>query len=277
MVLFLNHCWITALLGGFVIIYPVYDKFTRSNRKSGKDGYDKSVGYIPPKGWISHNILIYPVFLEFVDQMENLGKDDTWELSVLATCGWIRRNYPVFLEFIEKKWNIGLKIGYSNLGSIPFGWWILRFTLFFCQIHWKKWKFGVKIAYENFEYNSLVTWMVRIYPVFFEFTDQMENRGKDDIWELNVLATCGWIRRINPVSLEFIEKNGKSGRRLDMVTWDPFHLEDKFSRLNKAKRYVTYMNYENRTKLPPPPEILLFLVPYIELSKWTIKLQKITK
>ena len=39
-----------------------------------------------------------------------------------------------------------------------------------------------------------------------EFTDQMENRGKDDIWELSVLATCGWIRRICPVFLEFIEK-----------------------------------------------------------------------
>ena len=24
-----------------------------------------------------------------------------------------------------------------------------------------------------------------------EFADQMENRGKDDIWELSVLATCG--------------------------------------------------------------------------------------
>ena len=67
----------------------------------GKDGYGKSVGYIPPKGWI------YPVFLEFADQMENLGKDGIWELSVLATCGWIRRIYPVFLEFIEKNGKSG--------------------------------------------------------------------------------------------------------------------------------------------------------------------------
>ena len=49
----------------------------------------------------------------------------------------------------------------------------------------------------------------RIYPVV-EFADQMENQGKDGMWELSVLATCGWIRRIYPV-LEFIEKNGKSG------------------------------------------------------------------
>ena len=40
---------------------------------------------------------------EFADQMENRGKDDIWELSVLATFRWIRRIYPVFLEFIEKK------------------------------------------------------------------------------------------------------------------------------------------------------------------------------
>ena len=33
--------------------------------------------------------------------------------------------------------------------------------------------------------------MLRIYPVFLEFTDQMGNRGKDGIWELSVLATCG--------------------------------------------------------------------------------------
>ena len=38
----------------------------------------------------------------------------------------------------------------------------------------------------------------------------MENQGKDGMWEISVLATCGWIRRIYPV-LEFIEKNGKSG------------------------------------------------------------------
>ena len=84
----------------------------------GKDGYGKSVGYNPLKGWISQNL---PVFLEFAGQMENRGKDGIWELSVLATCGWIRRIYLVFLEFIEKKWKIGLKIGYGNLGSIPFG------------------------------------------------------------------------------------------------------------------------------------------------------------
>ena len=69
----------------------------------------------------------------------------------------------------------------------------------------------------------------RIYPVFLEFADQMENLGKDGIWELSVSATCGWIRRIYPVFLEFIEKNGKSGQRLDMVTWDLFYLVDEFS------------------------------------------------
>ena len=70
--------------------------------------------------------------------------------------------------------------------------------------------------------------MLRIYPVFLEFTDQMGNRGKDGVWELNVLGTCRWIRRINPVSVEFIEKDGKSGWRLDMETRDLFNLEDEF-------------------------------------------------
>ena len=84
----------------------------------------------------------------------------------------------------------------------------------FCQIHWKKRKIWVKIAYGNFGYYSLVTWMLRIYPVFLEFTDQMENRGKDGIWELSVLATCGWIRRIYLVFLEFIEKKWKIGLKI---------------------------------------------------------------
>ena len=72
---------------------------------------------------------IYSVFLEFIDQMENRGKDGIWELSVLLSlAGWIRRIYPVYLEFNEKKaLKIGLKIGYDNLGSIPFEGWILRF------------------------------------------------------------------------------------------------------------------------------------------------------
>ena len=90
----------------------------------------------------------------------------------------------------------------------------LRMNSKFCQIHWKKRKFEVKITYGNFGCYSLVTWMLRIYPVFLEFTDQMENRGKDGIWELSVLATCGWIRRIYLVFLEFIEKKWKIGLKI---------------------------------------------------------------
>ena len=56
----------------------------------------------------------------------------------------------------------------------------------------------------------------------------MGNLGKDGIWEPSVLATCGWIRRIYPAFLEVFEKNGKSGLRLDMATWDLFDLEDEF-------------------------------------------------
>ena len=31
--------------------------------------------------------------------------------------------------------------------------------------------------------------MLKIYHVFLEFTDQMEKRGKDGIWELSVLLS----------------------------------------------------------------------------------------
>ena len=137
-----------------------------------------------------------------------------------------------------KKWKIGLKIGYGNLGSFLFGGWILRFYPVFCQIHWKKWKFGVKIAYGNFGYYSLLAWMLRIDPVFLEFTDQMENRGKDGIWELSVslslkimenrvkitnhklgyVSLVGWIVWFYPIFTEFLEKCKEPGQRLNMTS-----------------------------------------------------------
>ena len=41
----------------------------------------------------------------------------------------------------------------------------------------------------NSGYYSLVARMLRIYHVFLEFTDQMENRAKDGIWELSALLS----------------------------------------------------------------------------------------
>ena len=55
--------------------------------------------------------------------------------------------------------------------------------------HWPLSKFEVKIEYGNSGYYSLVAWMLRIYHVFLEFTDQMENRAKDGIWELSALLS----------------------------------------------------------------------------------------
>ena len=55
--------------------------------------------------------------------------------------------------------------------------------------HWPLSKFEVKIGYGNSGYYSLVAWMLRIYHVFREFTDQMENRAKDGIWELSALLS----------------------------------------------------------------------------------------
>ena len=56
-----------------------------------------------------------------------------------------------------------------------------------------------------------VAWMLRIYLVFLKFTDQMENRVEDGIWELRVLATCGPSLRI------LIEK--KKENRLKIGSW----------------------------------------------------------
>ena len=63
------------------------------------------------------------------------------------------------------------------------------FTLFFVKFTEKNGKKKVKIAYGNFGYYSLVASMLRIDPVFLEFTYQMESRGKDGIWELSVLLS----------------------------------------------------------------------------------------
>ena len=73
---------------------------------------------------------------EFADQMENRGKDDIWELSVLATFRWIRRIYPVFLEFIEKKkkkiiiiFNEGAQLATAVFSGALINWLIQLITL----------------------------------------------------------------------------------------------------------------------------------------------------
>ena len=38
----------------------------------------------------------YPVFLEFVEKMENRGKDSVWEVWVLSTCSMNAQNLPRF-------------------------------------------------------------------------------------------------------------------------------------------------------------------------------------
>ena len=163
---------------------PFFAKFNEKKWKFGVKIAYGNFGYYSLVTWM---LRIYPVFLEFTDQMGNRGKDGVWELNVLGTCRWIRRINPVSQEFIEQKWRIGLKIGYGNLGSIQFGGWILRFYPVFLEFVEKNGKSG----YGYFGHYPLVAWMLRVYLVFLKFTDQMENRGKDGIWKLRVLATCG--------------------------------------------------------------------------------------
>ena len=54
-----------------------------------------------------------------------------------------------------------------------------------------EWKIGVKMAYGNLAYCYHLTLnsILRIYPVFLEFTYKMEKRGKDGIWKLSVLLS----------------------------------------------------------------------------------------
>ena len=162
------------LVDEFSDFTPFFAKFTEKKWKFGVKIAYGNFGYYSLVTWM---LRIYPVFLEFTDQMGNRGKDGVWELNVLGTCRWIRRINPVSLEFIEQKWKIGLKIGYGNLGSFLFGGWILRFHPVFCQIHWKK----------------------------------MEIRGKDSIWELRVLFTCNMNAQNLPRFSRIHWSNGKSG------------------------------------------------------------------
>ena len=168
----------------------------------------RNFGYYSLVAWM---LRISPVFLEFTDQMENRGKDGIWELSV-SLAGWVRKIYPVYLEFIEKRgWKIGLKIGFDNLGSIPFGGSIRRFYPVFLEFSKKKIENRGKDSIRELR----VAWMLRIYPFYLKFTDQMENRlygiywkismgnrVKDWIWQLRIYST----RRTNSQNLPFFSR-----------------------------------------------------------------------
>ena len=66
---------------------------------------------------------------------------------------------------------------------------------------------------------------------------------------LEYYPLVAWILRIYPVLPEFIEKNGKSGKRLDMASQqDKFHLKDDFSE-GALFFYNSLKKMENRGKL----------------------------
>ena len=52
----------------------------------------------------------FPVFLEFIEPMENQGKD--WILQAMVLTTQIVTIYPIFLKLIEQ---IGVKIGYGKV------------------------------------------------------------------------------------------------------------------------------------------------------------------
>ena len=69
------------------------------------------------------------------------------------------------------------------------------FIPFFIKFTEKKWKIGVKIANGNFRYYSLAAWMLRIDPVFLEFTYQITG-GPSSSWEMMRNNSQGGIIRV---------------------------------------------------------------------------------
>ena len=88
-------------------------RFPRTNslteRKIGVKIWHNNLGCISLALWI---VRTYIVFLEFVEQKENQGKDWTLQVMILTLAERIVTIYPVFLESIEQ---IGVKIGYGKV------------------------------------------------------------------------------------------------------------------------------------------------------------------
>ena len=79
--------------------------------------------------------------------------------------------FTMFFSNSLIKLKIGLKMAYKKMA------------------YKKTWKIGLKIGYDNLGSISLGGWIFRFYPVFLEFSEKMQNRGRDSIWELRVLST----------------------------------------------------------------------------------------
>ena len=114
-------------------------RFSRTNsfkqRKIGVKIWHDNLGYIPLAWWI---VRTYPVFLEFVEQMENQGKDWTLQVMIWTARGknchdlprffranwtnrgkdWIWKSWYYPLVGWFRKWEIGVNIGLGMLGYI---------------------------------------------------------------------------------------------------------------------------------------------------------------
>ena len=77
----------------------------------GKDGYGKSVGYNPLKGWISQNL---PVFLEFAGQMENRGNYNNLNKPRISIFSVNLTKNGVKSDDSSSKWNRS-QVAISNL------------------------------------------------------------------------------------------------------------------------------------------------------------------
>ena len=71
------------------------------------------------------------------------------------------------------------------------------------------------MAYGNLGYNPRVARVLRIYPVFLEFTEKNGKLGKDRIWQVSRINMINSKWRINFQNVPRFSiihgKNGKSG------------------------------------------------------------------
>ena len=130
-------------------------------------------------------------------KLKNQSKDGIWKLRVLSTCSMNSQSLPSFSGINSLKNGKSEKIWHDKVGYIPLAGWILRNC-----------------------------------PASLEFTKKMENLSKDGIRELRVISTCSMNSQSLPCFFGInSSKNGKSGQRLDMTTWDIFHFRYEFSQL----------------------------------------------
>ena len=115
-----------------------------------------------------------------------------WKARMYPTCGINCQILP-YVSNKRKKWKIRLKIWYGKIGNSEWRWHLgakgvmnsQSLPRFSRTNSLKQRKIEVKIWHDNLGYIPLAWRIVRTYPVFLEFVEQMENQSED--WTLQVM------------------------------------------------------------------------------------------